>query len=153
LALTLHISETAPAAEVAAEAEPAAEATEVPTTTEVAEAPKEEAVRSHYFCPLSLLSYNYLQKEEKKPEKEKKVGRRLSSRVTELWKFKSKSAPSTPPAKVEEHPPKIEEPTPVAPLENPAETEAAVVSTDEAKPVEETKPAEPTAESVPTVTA
>jgi len=51
-----------------------------------------------------------------------KVGRRLSSRVGEL--FKSKKIESTVPAKVDENPPKIDEPAPVAPLENPASTTA-----------------------------
>jgi len=76
-------------------------------------------------------------KEEKKVEKRDvrqtaaKVGRRLSSRVGDLFKVK-KAEHHTPP-KVDENPPKIDEPTPVAPLENPA-TEAAAVPTEEPKP-------------------
>jgi len=42
----------------------------------------------------------------------------LSARVGEF--FKPKSREVSHPAKVDEAPPKIEEPTPVAPLENPA---------------------------------
>ena len=49
-----------------------------------------------------------------------KVGRRLSSRVGEL--FKSRKVEPTAPPKVDENPPKIDEPAPVAPLENPATT-------------------------------
>jgi hypothetical protein len=52
-----------------------------------------------------------------------KVGRRLSARVGDLFKSRPKREVS-PPAKVDEHPPKIDEPVPVAPLENPA-TETA----------------------------
>jgi hypothetical protein len=64
------------------------------------------------------------QKEEKRVERKDvrqtavKVGRRLSSRVGEL--FKPKKVESATPAKVDENPPKIDEPAPVAPLENPA---------------------------------
>jgi hypothetical protein len=47
-----------------------------------------------------------------------KVGRRLSSRVGDL--FKTRKVESTAPPKVDENPPKIDEPAPVAPLENPA---------------------------------
>ena len=81
-----------------------------------------------------------LQKEEKKPEKRDvkqqaaKVSRRLSSRVTEL--FKSKKAESSTSAKVDEHPPKIEEHAPVAPLEHPAAAETPA-------PAEEPKPEVP----------
>ena len=47
-----------------------------------------------------------------------RVARRLSVRVGELFKGGKKEVDT--PAKVDEEPPKIEEPTPVAPLENPA---------------------------------
>ena len=58
-------------------------------------------------------------------KKEKaKVGRRLSARVGDLFKGKVKTEVS-PPAKVAENPPTIEEPTPVAPLEDPASGSAA----------------------------
>jgi len=66
------------------------------------------------------------QKEEKRFERKDvrqtavKVGRRLSSRVNEL--FKTKKVESAAPPKVDENPPKIDEPAPVAPLENPATT-------------------------------
>jgi hypothetical protein len=84
------------------------------------------------------------QKEEKKPEKRElrqtaaKVGRRLSSRVGEL--FKPKKTETATPAKVDENPPKIDEPAPVAPLEHPA-TEAAPAPVEEPKP--EVPPAAP----------
>lgn len=61
-------------------------------------------------------------KEGIKPKREKpsaaKIGRRLSARVGEMFKAKHKSDVTSP--KTEEAPPKIDEPTPVAPLENPA---------------------------------
>lgn len=80
----------------------------------------------------------FYQKEEKKVEKRDvrqtaaKVGRRLSSRVNDL--FKPKKTETVTPAKVDENPPKIDEPAPVAPLENPA--------TESQAPVEEPKVAE-----------
>lgn len=76
-------------------------------------------------------------KEEKKALK---VGRRLSARVGDL--FKSKPKPEvTPPAKVDEHPPKIDEPEPVAPLENPASDDVPKVEGEEsAQPVEAAAP-------------
>jgi len=66
------------------------------------------------------------EKEEKLARSPVKIGRRLSARVGEFFKTRSKDV--SPPAKVDEAPPKIEEPTPVAPLENPAadSTPAAV---------------------------
>lgn len=58
-----------------------------------------------------------------------KVGRRLSARVGSLFKPKTKEEHAHP-AKVDENPPMIEEPAPVAPLEapvgEPAVEEAAV---------------------------
>jgi hypothetical protein len=74
---------------------------------------------------LGLTASQKEQKEEKKPVERKdvrqtavKVGRRLSSRVGDL--FKPKKVETATPAKVDENPPKIDEPAPVAPLENPA---------------------------------
>lgn len=96
-------------------------------------------------------SDSFIQKEEKKEEKPKspKVGRRLSARVGDFFKARTKSEVPVP-AKVEENPPKIEEPTPVAPLENPAAEEAAATpaATEEAK-AEEPKPEEPKVEAPP----
>jgi hypothetical protein len=93
------------------------------------------------------------QKEEKKYERKDvrqtavKVGRRLSSRVGEL--FKSRKVEPTAPPKVDENPPKIDEPAPVAPLENPAtatgdapEATSAAVTTAE-EPKAEVPPAAP----------
>ena len=77
---------------------------------------------------------SFFQKEEKKEEKvskPSKVGRRLSARVGDFFKPKPKAEVSTP-AKVDEHPPKIDEPSPVAPLENPASEPAT--SQEPAKP-------------------
>jgi len=76
-----------------------------------------------------------------------KVGRRLSSRVTNLFKPRAKEDVSTP-AKVDENPPKIDEPTPVEPLENPVATsepakpEAETAASEEPKPLD-TTPAAP----------
>lgn len=81
------------------------------------------------------------QKEEAKEAKPKspKVSRRLSARVTDFFKVRTKSeTPAT--AKVEENPPKIEEPAPVAPLENPADGETAAPAKEE--PKEEAAPVE-----------
>ncbi|OJA14881.1 hypothetical protein AZE42_00801, partial [Rhizopogon vesiculosus] len=85
-------------------------------------------------------------KEDKKEKENRaaKVGRRLSARVGEL--FKSKTKEVSPPAKVDEHPPKIDEPAPVAPLEDPASSEAAA-------PVVEDVPAEPAPVVAPMVAA
>lgn len=77
----------------------------------------------HFFAHIRYDTYN-LQNEEKKPEKRDakqsavKVGRRLSARVTDL--FKSKKSESSTAAKIDENPPVIEEQAPVAPLEHPA---------------------------------
>lgn len=54
-----------------------------------------------------------------------KVGRRLSARVGDFFKTKPRSE-ITAPSKVDENPPKIDEPVPVAPLENIASEEAKV---------------------------
>ena len=92
----------------------------------------------------------YPQKEEKKPEKRDarqtaaKVGRRLSSRVGEL--FRPKKTEASTQAKVDENPPKIEEHTPVAPLENPAAEETPA-------PAEEPKTEVPPAAPVVAATA
>lgn len=74
-------------------------------------------------------------KDEKKEDKEAKpsrsparVARRLSARVNEFFKTKPREVNT--PAKVDEAPPKIEEPTPVAPLENPA-ADAAPANVEE----------------------
>jgi hypothetical protein len=74
-----------------------------------------------------------------------KLGRRLSARVGDFFKPKPKAEVAAP-AKVDEHPPKIEEPSPVAPLENPATenatSPAAQPTSEAAVPVEESKPIE-----------
>ena len=66
-----------------------------------------------------------------------KISRRLSARVGDFFKPKPKSEHTTP-AKVDEHPPKIDKPETIAPLENPA-TEGAKVE-EPAKPVEAAAP-------------
>lgn len=70
-----------------------------------------------------------------------KVGRRLSSRVNDLFKVKRTEA--TPPAKVDENPPKIDEPAPVAPLENPASTTAEATPAPVEEPKVEAPPVAP----------
>jgi hypothetical protein len=67
-----------------------------------------------------------------------KVGRRLSARVSDL--FKPKKVESSTQAKVDELPPKIEEHAPVAPLENPAAGEAPAPAEE---PKSEVPPAAP----------
>ena len=64
-----------------------------------------------------------------------KVTRRLSQHVSNLWKPGHNQV--DPPAKVAEKPPTIKEPTPVAPLENPAADSTPV--TGEQPQKEETK--------------
>ncbi|KAF8969967.1 hypothetical protein BDZ97DRAFT_176019 [Flammula alnicola] len=88
-------------------------------------------------------------KEEKKEAKATKVGRRLSARVGDFFKAKPKPEVATP-AKVDEHPPKIDEPAPVAPLENPASDPAAATET---KPEEPAKPVEAAPAATPVVAA
>jgi len=106
-----------------------------------AEEVKEEKVRySSNAMDLYECSPLFLQKEEKKEEKKDskglKLGRRLSARVGDLFKSTKRSEVSTP-AKVDENPPKIDEPAPVAPLENPASESAPEATHDESvEPVE-----------------
>jgi hypothetical protein len=59
--------------------------------------------------------------------------------------FKVKKAETTTPAKVDENPPKIDEPAPVAPLEHPATTTATDATP---APVEEPKVEAPPAAAV-----
>jgi len=119
--------------------EPAAVETPV---VQVSEPPKEEAAEP-VVTETPAATTAVAPTEEDKPAapqkgepKAIKVGRRLSTRVADLFKAKPKSEVVTP-AKVDEHPPKIDEPVPVAPLENPA-TEAAEVKAQE--PVEAAAP-------------
>lgn len=95
---------------------------------------------------MAQLIYQFFQKDEK-TTKPVKVGRRLSARVGDFFKTKSKPEVTTP-AKVDEHPPKIDEPAPVAPLENPAsepaaEAPAAATETKVEEPVEAAPAATP----------
>ncbi|KAI0304071.1 hypothetical protein BC826DRAFT_210458 [Russula brevipes] len=117
-----------------------------PPSTSADEAPpstlsKDDGSASKRGPPSGTSSQDW-EVEEKKVEKKDvrqtaaKVGRRLSSRVGEL--FKTKRTDITTQAKVDEQPPKIEEHTPVAPLENPATTaasEAAPAPAEEPKAV------------------
>lgn len=96
---------------------------------------------------------------EEKPKEEKikpsRVARRLSARVGDFFKQKPKQEVSTP-AKVDEHPPKIDEPTPVAPLENPASQPAAAPAAAEPAPAaveEPAKPVEPVPAATPIIAA
>jgi hypothetical protein len=76
-------------------------------------------------------------KETPKAERAMKVSRRLSAKVGDFFKSKPKTEVTTP-AKVDEHPPKIDKPEAIAPLEN-IDTEAAKVE-EPAKPVEASVP-------------
>lgn len=119
--------------------EPPAETAAEPVVAET-EVSKKEVV-----CTISLLASDMilinLQKEEKKPEKRDakqsaaKVGRRLSARVTDL--FKPKKTESSTAAKIDENPPVIEEQAPVAPLavEPPAQAEEPKAEVPPAAPV------------------
>jgi hypothetical protein len=91
-------------------------------------------------------------KEEKKEDRHRaaKFTRRLSARVGDLFKKSRSEVPTT--AKVDEHPPKIDEPTPVAPLENPATETSAQVATL-AEPSELAKPVEAAPTATPIVAA
>jgi hypothetical protein len=134
LIIDVSFSETAaPATEApATEAAPAAEATEA----EAAEAKDE-------------LKEEPKTKKEKSPSAAAKVSRRLSARVGDFFKAKKhddKATAATSP-KVDEEAPKLEEPAPVAPLENPAAEEGA--AKEETK-VEETAHHEPAADEVKT---
>jgi hypothetical protein len=109
---------------------------------------------------LYSLKLTVSQKEEKRVERKDvrqtavKVGRRLSSRVNEL--FKSKKVESAAPPKVDENPPKIDEPTPVAPLENPASTataDAAEASAPAAAPAPAEEPKAEVPPAAPVVAA
>ena len=98
----------------------------------------------------------FRKKEEKKEEKKEdraakatKVGRRLSARVGELFKSRAKHE-VTPPAKVDEHPPKIDEPAPVGPLDIAAENAAAAA---ESKPEVPSQPVEAAPAATPVVAA
>ncbi|KAG6376443.1 NOL1/NOP2/sun family-domain-containing protein [Boletus reticuloceps] len=113
-------TETAPAVdETPAPVEPAAES--APAETAAAEAPKEEKV----------------DEKKEKDVKAMKVSRRISARVTEF--FKAKKAEVNAPAKVDENPPVIDQPTPLPPLEHPA-TDATAAATTE-QPAESSEPA------------
>ena len=65
------------------------------------------------------------------------MGRRLSSRVTDFFKIKKQEVNA--PAKVDENPPVIDTPVPLAPLENPA-TDAPAPAAAE-PPAEAVEPA------------
>jgi hypothetical protein len=74
---------------------------------------------------------------EEKTALKAKIGRRLSARVGDFFKPKSKSEVTTP-LRVAENPPMIDVPEPVAPLDNPA-SEAAKVE-EPSEPAEVTTP-------------
>jgi hypothetical protein len=83
-------------------------------------------------------------KKPKAPSAAAKVTRRLSARVGDLFKSKPKHDHEARSPKVDEEPPKLDEPTPAAPLENPAED-----ATTEAAAVEETPKTELKTEEAP----
>jgi len=95
--------------------------------------------------PLPEATAENPKKEEEKPTRPPtKTSRRLSALVGEF--FKSKPKDVTHPAKVDEAPPKIEEPTPVTPLENPTadSTPATAEGTSKGETNKPSKIAEPT---------
>lgn len=109
------------------------------------------------MVPRSRHSLSFTNQEEKPKEdkilKPSKVARRLSARVGDFFKQKPKQEVSTP-AKVDEHPPKIDEPAPVAPLENPASDSAAAAADPAPAATEEpAKPVEPVPAATPVVAA
>jgi hypothetical protein len=114
------------------------------------DAPKEETVGLTSGCFKSALTVPQKDSsKEKKAEKRDarqsavKVGRRLSSRVGEF--FKAKKFENTTQAKVDENPPTIDKPEPVAPLEHPA-TAGSADNTDapaSGEPKTEAPPAVP----------
>jgi hypothetical protein len=117
---------------------------EAPKETSATEAPveavetvkeAEPAVTETAEVPVVAVAEE-VKKEVREPPRGLKVGRRLSARVGDFFKPKPKTEVTTP-AKVDEYPPKIDQPEPVAPLENPASEEAKV---EAAKPVEASAP-------------
>ena len=131
-----------------------------PAAEAAAEETKEEKVVSpcrHPFTEMiSLITSKEEKPKEEKTLKPSKVARRLSARVGDFFKAKSKQEVSTP-AKVDEHPPKIDEPEPVAPLENPASESASAAAPAPAEPAAATeeppKPVEPVPAATPLVAA
>jgi len=130
---------------------------ETPATAEaVAEAPNDvtEPVKESETPAVDTPAVVAEPKEEKK-EKEKgsskiKFTRRMSAVVGDYFRKNKSDVPAT--AKVDEHPPKIDEPTPVAPLENPA-SESSVPAVTPAEPSEPAKPVEPALAATPVVDA
>jgi hypothetical protein len=126
---------------------PAETSTEPAATTDVS---NEEAVGLTCGCP--KLALTVLQKESSKGKKAErtdarqaavKVGRRLSSRLGDI--FKPRKFETATPAKVDENPPTIASPPPVAPLEDPA-TATSADNSNSAPP-----PGEPKTEALPVV--
>lgn len=76
------------------------------------------------------------------------MGRRLSARVNDF--FKSRTREVSHPAKVDEAPPKLEEPAPVAPLENPATDSAPAVEEPKKEEIKETNEPPKIVEAAPT---
>jgi hypothetical protein len=125
---------------------PAESSTEPAATTDVS---NEETVC--LTCGYSKLALTVLQKESSKGKKAErndprqaavKVGRRLSSRLGLM--FRPKNYDAAPPAKVDENPPTIASPPPVAPLEDPATATSADNSDSAPAP-------EPKTEALPVV--
>jgi len=119
-----------PVVEVPVEA-PVEAAAEVP-----AEAPEGEMTAAEPVVAETTVDVPDV-KEVPKQNGKTKVGRRLSARVGDFFKSKQKTEITTP-ARVDEHPPKIDKPEAIAPLENPA-TDAVKVE-ETAKPVEASAP-------------
>lgn len=117
----------------AAAAEPSSTSeTPAPKEDKAEQSEKEEEKKVNRQSTSLLRQLIYYRKES--TPKAIKVGRRLSSRVGNFFKPKRQEDVTTP-AKVDENPPKIDEPEPVAPLENPVENKTEEV----AAPAEEVR--------------
>lgn len=123
--------------EAAAEPADTEAAAPPPATTEGETAPKSEDQAEKEEAKDKLLPEPSKAVDDVKA-KASKVGRRLSARMNLFFKPKSKE--EVPQQKVNEEPPKIEEPKPVAPLENLSQPEA-LNAAEEPKP--EAAPAAP----------
>jgi len=113
-------AEEAPKEEEAAAPAPVVEAAEPVKETETAAAPAAEETPAPAEAPAPKEEAEKTTAAKEEKVKAQKLGRRISARVTELFKPKHREE-SAHPAKVDENPPVIEEPAPVAPLETSVE--------------------------------
>jgi hypothetical protein len=133
-------TKSVPAVEVTEPTQELTQEVTEPTEPVIAAASVPDAVPGNAKAEEPAPEEKRLTKTEKAEVKALKVGRRLSARVGDFFKSKPKSE-VTPPAKVDENPPKIDEPEPVAPLENPASQAVREATVEEpVKPAEVTTP-------------